>query len=65
MSSLNKELESLDKRLDILNTEFDNIATAVNSKSNKADPTFTGTMTAVTVNVSGTLTAGTITGGTF
>jgi len=24
MSSLNKELESLDKRLDILNTEFDN-----------------------------------------
>ena len=30
-----------------------------------SDPTFTGTMTAVTVNVSGTLTAGTITGGTF
>ena len=48
-----------------INTEFDNIATAVNSKSNKADPTFTGTMTAATVNVSGTLTAGTITGGTF
>lgn len=48
-----------------INAEFDNIATAVNSKSNKADPAFTGTMTAVTVNVSGTLTAGTITGGTF
>jgi hypothetical protein len=48
-----------------INAEFDNIATAVNSKANKADPAFTGTMTAVTVNVSGTLTAGTITGGTF
>jgi hypothetical protein len=48
-----------------INAEFDNIATAVNSKANKADPAFTGTMTAVTVNVSGTLTAGTITGGAF
>ncbi len=48
-----------------INAEFDNIATAVNSKANKADPAFTGTMTADTVNVSGTLTAGTITGGTF
>jgi hypothetical protein len=48
-----------------INTEFNNIATAVNSKSNSANPTFTGTMTAATVNVSGTLTAGTITGGTF
>ena len=48
-----------------INTEFNNIATAVNSKSNSASPAFTGTMTAVTVNVSGTLTAGTITGGTF
>tara|TARA_R110001606_G_scaffold341593_1_gene489908 strand:- start:1113 stop:1346 length:234 start_codon:yes stop_codon:yes gene_type:complete len=48
-----------------INTEFNNIQTAVNSKSDSASPTFTGTMTAVTVNVSGTLTAGTITGGTF
>jgi predicted P-loop ATPase/GTPase len=48
-----------------INTEFNNIQTAVNSKANSASPTFTGTMTAVTVNVSGTLTAGTITGGTF
>jgi hypothetical protein len=48
-----------------INTEFNNIQTAVNSKSNSASPAFTGTMTAVTVNVSGTLTAGTITGGTF
>jgi len=48
-----------------INTEFNNIQTAVNSKANSASPAFTGTMTAVTVNVSGTLTAGTITGGTF
>jgi len=48
-----------------INTEFDNIETAVNSKSNKASPVFTGTVTAATVNVSGTLTAGTITGGTY
>ena len=41
-----------------INTEFNNIATAVNSKSNSASPAFT-------VVVSGTLTAGTITGGTF
>jgi hypothetical protein len=48
-----------------INTEFDNIETAVNSKSDKASPTFTGTVTATTVNVSGTLTAGTIDGGTY
>jgi hypothetical protein len=48
-----------------INTEFNNIATAVNSKSNSASPAFTGTMTASSVVVSGTLTAGTITGGTF
>ena len=48
-----------------INTEFSNIATAVNSKSNSASPAFTGTMTASSVVVSGTLTAGTITGGTF
>jgi hypothetical protein len=48
-----------------INTEFNNIQTAVNSKSNSASPAFTGTMTASSVVVSGTLTAGTITGGTF
>lgn len=48
-----------------INTEFDNIETAVNSKSDKASPTFTGTVTATTVTVSGTLTAGTIDGGTY
>lgn len=48
-----------------INTEFDNIATAVNSKADTASPTLTGTVTATTVNVSGTLTAGTIDGGTY
>lgn len=48
-----------------INTEFDNLQTAVNSKANSASPTFTGTISAATVNVSGTLTADTITGGTY
>jgi predicted P-loop ATPase/GTPase len=45
--------------------EFDNIQTANNSKANTASPTFTGTVTAPTVVVSGTLTAGLIDGGTY
>lgn len=48
-----------------IDTEFANIQTAVNSKSDSASPTFTGTVTAATLNVSGTLTAGTIDGGTY
>ncbi len=48
-----------------IDTEYTNIATAVNSKSDTADPTFTGTVTAATVNVTGTLTADTITGGSY
>lgn len=48
-----------------IDTEYNNIATAVASKANIASPTFTGTVTAPTVNVSGTLTAGTIDGGTY
>ena len=48
-----------------INTEFDAIATAVATKSDSASPTFTGTRTAATVTVSGTLTAGTIDGGTY
>lgn len=48
-----------------INIEFANIQTAVNSKSDIADPTFTGTVTAPTVVVTGTLTAGTIDGGTY
>jgi hypothetical protein len=46
-----------------IDTEFNNIATASATKANSADPTFTGTVTAATVNVTGTLTADTITGG--
>ena len=48
-----------------INSEFDNIATAVATKSDLASPTFTGTLTASTVTVTGTLTAGTIDGGTY
>lgn len=48
-----------------INSEFDAIETAVESKSDTASPTFTGTVTAPTVTVTGTLTAGTIDGGTY
>lgn len=48
-----------------INTEFANVQTAVNSKADKASPTFTGTVSAATLNVTGTLTAGTIDGGTY
>ena len=47
-----------------VNTEFDNIATAVATKANIAGPTFTGTTTAADLTVSGTFT-GTIDGGTY
>jgi len=39
-----------------INTEFDNIQTAVNSKADTASPTFTGTLTASALSVSGTST---------
>ena len=39
-----------------INTEFDNIATSVNSKSDIASPTFTGTVTIPTLGVTGTTT---------
>jgi hypothetical protein len=48
-----------------INSEFDNIATAVATKADTASPTFTGTVTAPTVTVTGTLTAATIDGGTY
>ena len=48
-----------------INSEFDNIQTAVATKANTASPTFTGTVTAPTVTVTGTLTADTIDGGTY
>lgn len=48
-----------------IDDEFDAIQTAVGTKSDLASPVFTGTVTAPTVNVTGTLTAGTIDGGTY
>jgi hypothetical protein len=47
-----------------VNTEFDNIATAVATKANLAGPTFTGTTTAADLTVTGTF-SGTIDGGTY
>jgi hypothetical protein len=46
-------------------TEFDNIATAIASKANTASPTFTGTVTIPALTFSGTLSTGTIDGGTY
>lgn len=48
-----------------INSEFDNIQTAVATKADTASPTFTGTVTAPTITVTGTLTADTIDGGTY
>jgi hypothetical protein len=48
-----------------INSEFDNIATAVATKANTASPTFTGTVTVPTLTVTGTATVGTVDGGTF
>jgi len=47
-----------------VNTEFDSIASAVNSKADANNGALTGTTTAVNLTVSGTLTA-TIDGGTY
>lgn len=47
-----------------INTEFDNIATAVATKADKASPTFTGTVTVAALTISGAVT-GTIGGGTY
>ena len=47
-----------------IDTEFNAIQSAVNSKADKANPTFTGTITAVNVTVSGTFTA-TVDGGIY
>lgn len=46
-------------------TEFDNIATAIATKANTASPTFTGTVTISALTFSGTLSTGTIDGGTY
>lgn len=47
-----------------INTEFAAIATAVNSKSDKASPTFTGTVTMAALTATGTVTL-TIDGGSY
>jgi hypothetical protein len=47
-----------------VNTEFDNIASAVNSKLDANNGTLTGTATVVNLTVSGTFTA-TVDGGTY
>tara|TARA_Y100001937_G_C6967194_1_gene261574 strand:+ start:321 stop:551 length:231 start_codon:yes stop_codon:yes gene_type:complete len=47
-----------------IDAEFNNIATAVATKSDAANPTFTGTMTAANLTVSTTFTA-TLDGGTY
>jgi hypothetical protein len=41
-----------------INTEFDAIETALNTKSDSASPTFTGTVTVVTLAVTGNETVG-------
>lgn len=45
--------------------EFDAIAVAVNSKSNSASPTFTGTVTVANLTATGTVSLSTIDGGTY
>jgi hypothetical protein len=47
------------------NTEFDNIATAVATKADRASPTFTGTVVIPELTFTGTLSTGTIDGGTY
>ena len=46
-------------------TEFDNIATAIVTKADTAGPTFTGTVTIPALTFTGTLSTGTIDGGTY
>jgi len=46
-------------------TEFDNIATAIATKADTAGPTFTGTVTIPDLTFTGTLSTGTISGGTY
>lgn len=48
-----------------IDDEFDAIEVAVNSKSNTASPTFTGTVTVANLTVTGTTTVTTIDGGTY
>lgn len=47
------------------NTEFDDIATAIATKADLASPTFTGTVTIPNLTFTGTMSTGTIDGGTY
>ena len=47
-----------------IDSEFSSIASAVNSKADKANPAFTGTATAVDLTVTGTFDA-TVNGGSY
>lgn len=46
-------------------TEFDAIAAAVATKADTASPTFTGTVTIPALTFTGTLSTGTVDGGTY
>jgi len=46
-------------------TEFDNISTAIATKADTANPTFTGTVAIPNLTFTGTLSTGTIDGGTY
>ena len=46
-------------------TEFDAISTAIATKADLASPTFTGTVTIPALTFTGTLSTGTIDGGTY
>ena len=46
-------------------TEFDAISTAIATKADIASPTFTGTVTIPALTFNGTLSTGTIDGGTY
>jgi hypothetical protein len=48
-----------------INSEYDNISTAIATKANTASPAFTGVVTAPTLNVTGVITADTIDGGSY
>lgn len=47
-----------------IDTEFSAIQSAVNSKADKANPAFTGTLTAVDITMTGSFT-GTLDGGSY
>ena len=46
-------------------TEFTAISTSITTKADLASPTFTGTVTIPALNFTGTLSTGTIDGGTY